>query len=628
MNTARKMGISIVALLLVLSYIVLPVSADSSAQNTAIIKIGSGSAEINGTKETIEKPYIDHGVTMVPLALFKKAFGTQTKLENGNVVKVLYSSHTISMTIGSNVAWVDGNKVKLEAAPRMVSDTLMVPLRLIAENIGASIKVSSDGWITIGLGASSEEAAKGTSGIDSDVGKKKVGNSYYQWSMNYPAELVIEKGTDESKVIMSEAEGSYYVQVGVTPQEVALSVDDLLYQAVEQAIDMGGTIVHRETFPQAKVPYARVVVKDGSGAFWELRQYYDHEQLYSVFLVDVEAVNYKDLNQFNSLLGSFTTSFNKADRSIKDLSTVVDGMHAVLLSDYGMMFSIPAEWHIDNENMYYESPEGSSLKVAVSSAPKGETLSGWKKQMDQWLQETYVQTAYRTVDMYSFDVAGQPALINEIQYNVGDGWTTEYDVYLQAKGYRYKFIYSVPEGQETDKDKFRQIMKSVKIAFNIVPNNFGYLVDDSLIVDKTKSTIVASKTYRYKLNIPTYWTAGYGNFDGNLDYQFIGGGFSLTADEDSTYEQTVARVKESYTGTYGSSSKLEKVEQSTFAGVPATVFTASGVKKRIPYTEEIIVFSNNGVNYTIYTSINDANRTDAQLQAIDRTLKSFEFYKK
>ncbi|MCZ4142044.1 hypothetical protein BZG17_30090, partial [Escherichia coli] len=45
------------------------------------IKTGSTGAYINGNKQTIIKPYQTNGVTMVPVGIFKKAFGSEIRLE-------------------------------------------------------------------------------------------------------------------------------------------------------------------------------------------------------------------------------------------------------------------------------------------------------------------------------------------------------------------------------------------------------------------------------------------------------------------------------------------------------------------------------------------------------------------
>lgn len=155
------------------------------------VKVGSTIAVINGQQVAIAKPYIDHSTTMVPLGVFKKAFGSQVRLEKSNQVKVTYGAHTLTMVIDSHLAWVDGKKVKLDAAPTMKLNTLMVPLRLVAQGIGAKVSLASTGESVITLISTEDKAIVEDTSMDSDVGKTKIGNSYYNWTMNYPSGLVI-----------------------------------------------------------------------------------------------------------------------------------------------------------------------------------------------------------------------------------------------------------------------------------------------------------------------------------------------------------------------------------------------------------------------------------------------------
>ncbi|MGP3783308.1 stalk domain-containing protein [Paenibacillus sp. 1A_MP2] len=88
----------------------LPAWASDLTTSELRITAGSTSAYINGSKQTIAKPYKFKGVTMVPVGVFKKAFGSEIRLEKNDVVKVKEGPHTVTLTIGSSIAWVDGIK--------------------------------------------------------------------------------------------------------------------------------------------------------------------------------------------------------------------------------------------------------------------------------------------------------------------------------------------------------------------------------------------------------------------------------------------------------------------------------------------------------------------------------------
>ncbi len=609
----------------------IPVFADSGNTLELKLKVGSLVAVINGQQVAITKPYIDHSTTMVPLGVFKKAFESKVRLEKSNQVKVTYGTHTLNMTMDSHLAWVDGKKVKLDVAPTMKSDTLMVPLRFVAQGIGAKISTGSVGDIVITVVSTEDKVISDDTSIDSDVGKTKMGNSYYNWTMNYPTGLIIgEGGGYESITTFTDAEEAYYFEVHANKQEVELQADDILQQLVEDAKDSGEVVLDRDSYPLVSVPYARVVTKDSEGTIWEVRGYYDHEQLYEVYFADLNAVNYKDVSKYSALLNSFKTNFNKQDNTVKDLSSVVNGMRNVYNEDYGISLDVPAGWDLDNENMYYESENGSYLKLNVTSAPKGSSLEQWSGQMKKWLGESFVNESYKVVNTYPIVVSGSEGLVNEVQYNYGDGWTTEYEVMIEKNGFRYYAEYGVPEDQKEDLARFKAIVKSIDIEYEVVSETFGKMEEDVYLVDKSKIITKSSKVYKYKLSVPQFWTPMKDSFESSqVEYQYTGGRFMITAEPDTSVDEAVSQLRAYYNEAAKKSKDLiiRGIENTTFAGVNATVFKLHQVKDGIPYEGVQILFSNNNITYTVTTALNDANATQVQKDALEKVLKSFAFTK-
>ncbi|MDR0271206.1 copper amine oxidase N-terminal domain-containing protein [Paenibacillus sp.] len=624
--TLFKMGSALLACSIVFSAAV-PAWADSAVDKLSFkVKTGSTSAWMNGRDEKIEKPYLDHGTVMVPLGLFKRTFGSELRLENSDVVKVMYGPHTVSMTIGTNTAWVDGRKVKLDAAPVMLSGTLMVPLRVVAEGIGANITPGSMGALVVSLSPSDTSVDVEDPGIDTDLGKTKIGNSFYGWTMNYPNGLLLgDSERDESIVSFADTENTYYFEVHATDQDVKLGVDELLGKLTDDAKNAGQLVVDRESFPLAKVPYARIIVKDGDGTFWENRMYYGNDRLYEIYFADLNASNYKDLKKYTGLLNSFSISYNPLDKTVKDLSTVKSGMRHEYNDYYGISLDVPAGWSVDNTNMYYESKKGSYLKLNVSSSPKGSSLEQWTEELTTWLKEAFVQDSYQIVGTSPIEISGEQGLVNEVRYNYGDGWITEYEAMVLHNGYRYYAEYSVPEDQKGDLGKFKDLMKSIDIDFKVVSETFGNMEEDSSLISKTKTTTKQSKAFKYQINIPQYWTANQDKFEKSpVEYQFTGGRFRITTDNSTSMEAAANQLKSYYTDAakYQKDLKVEPTENITFAGVPAVSINLHQIKDGISYSARQILFQKDDIVYTISTSLNDANATALQKDAIERTLNS------
>lgn len=609
----------------------LPAWASDLITSELRITAGSTSAYINGSKQAIAKPYQFKGVTMVPVGVFKKAFGSEIRLEKNDVVKVKEGPHTVTLTIGSSIAWVDGVKKEMGAAPKMVNGVLMVPLRPVAAGIGATLAPSSSGEMVIRLLQTDESEDEDEGGINLDEGKTRIGNSYYGWSINYPSDLMIlQTGEQERMMTFGAEDSSYYLEVYVSDQDVNLDSDDLLQQLVQEAKESGDTVLDRESIAKGKTPYARIVVKDADGVLWEMRQYIHDGRQYDVYLADYGALNYKDLGKRAALLNSFQPTYAQSDRTIKDLSTVDEGMRSTWNDDYGIELKIPAGWSMDNTQMIYEAKDGAYLQLRVTSAPKGATVKEWSGQLDKWMRETFTPESYEPIGSYTMDVSGETAEMNEFRYNFGDGWQTEFDVLLQKNGYRYYAEYTFPEEQTKDREWFKSIMKSVEIDFDTVSDNFGQLDEDPYLTDKTKSVTRTSKRYHYSVDIPRYWTPYNDRFEYSpVVYTFTGGQFSIAASEDKSIEMTVSQLREAYAEATKTRKnfKLLSSEELTFAGVPAFSFIYHEVDNGVPYTGRQIVFEQNGTTYTITSGLNDANKTEVQAAALEKAVNSFTFIK-
>ncbi|MFB5266685.1 stalk domain-containing protein [Paenibacillus enshidis] len=624
----RRLAAGLTALSLL--FPVLPAAADGELTELRL-QTGSMTAVVNGQNIAIAKPYTKNGITMVPVGVFKKAFNSQIRLEQSDVVKVMSGPHTVVLTIGSRTAWVDGQKVKLPSAPEMSGGTLMVPLRSVAEGLGGSLKTGG-GSLVVRMEASAGAAAAEPEvpTIDNDEGKTKVGNSYYNWSMSYPTGLMIgESGEDESIATFMSEDGSYYMEVHVSPQPVPYDADDLLQQLVQTAKETGETIIDRRVYPDAEVPYARIITKDGDGSLWENRQYYGHGQVYAVYLTDSTAANYKDLNKYAGLLNSFKTSFDMDDKVIKDISTIEGGMKDAYNSDYGIALKIPAGWTGDNSSMLYEGRDGSKLKLTVTSAPQGFALEDWSAQLQSWLKDSFMSSAYEAKKTYPLEVAGKNAIIHEYRYDFGNGWVKEYDVMLQENGYRYLAEYSFPDDDGKGQDQFELLIRSLDIDFSVVSTNFGQLEENEYLTDKTKTDRKISKAYGYSVDIPSYWTPVSERFESaDVEYEFLGGSFAIRIDEDQSYEMTVSQLKDFYDNEAKdyTNLKVEEAKDINFAGVPAVSFTFHQTDNNgIAYTGRQILLEHNGATYILSTTLNDANNTAAQSLALSSALNSFKF---
>lgn len=119
-----------------------------------ILRVGSRTAYVGGKQQILDQaPYLAKGTVMVPFRFIGEALGATVGWESQSK-KITYRLGEVNIAFQVGQAWVEvnGQRRQLEVAPQLVGGTTMVPLRVVAEYLGAA--VSWDGTkkeITISL---------------------------------------------------------------------------------------------------------------------------------------------------------------------------------------------------------------------------------------------------------------------------------------------------------------------------------------------------------------------------------------------------------------------------------------------------------------------------------------------
>ncbi len=105
-------------------------------------------------------PQIIEGRTLAPLRAVFEALGTDVSWDGGTrTVTARRGETTLSLTVGSKVAYRNGREVPLDVPAQLVNDRTMVPLRFISESLDAvvswdgarrlaSVTLGDAGWVT------------------------------------------------------------------------------------------------------------------------------------------------------------------------------------------------------------------------------------------------------------------------------------------------------------------------------------------------------------------------------------------------------------------------------------------------------------------------------------------------
>jgi hypothetical protein len=105
------------------------------------LQIGNNLASVGSETVELESlPIIEKGFTLVPLRFISEAFGAEMQWNDAlQVITIIYKTHTITIQVGSTVAVVDSNIVKLDAPPKIINGRTLVPIRFISETFGADV---------------------------------------------------------------------------------------------------------------------------------------------------------------------------------------------------------------------------------------------------------------------------------------------------------------------------------------------------------------------------------------------------------------------------------------------------------------------------------------------------------
>lgn len=103
------------------------------------------SVSINGTAVDFSKydnvlPYIESDTVLVPVRAVAESLGLSVKWNGETQTVQIEGSNEITLTINSDTAIINGESITLDVPVQMVEDRILVPLSFISENLGAEVE--------------------------------------------------------------------------------------------------------------------------------------------------------------------------------------------------------------------------------------------------------------------------------------------------------------------------------------------------------------------------------------------------------------------------------------------------------------------------------------------------------
>ncbi|MBB6632513.1 stalk domain-containing protein [Cohnella thailandensis] len=636
---------AILSFLLILSFMfgltVPALAAEGVTQTDGIsikLKVGSAQMTVNGNPVAITAPFQKDGTTFVPLSVITKSFGASLQLKDNKVITLKYLTHTIVLTIGSKTAWVDGQKSALVSAPVVVKGVTMVPLRVV-QAFGATVTPNAATKEIVISVATSSSAGTGSggsaSGIDSDAGKTKIGDSYYGWTMNYPTGLVQSyQSANGDSLEFRDVAKDYYLAILVEEATNALSSSEVKEEMLSYFFEKE-TLISYEPAIQTGEDYSKAVSKDSTtGYFYQYRSFQANEKLYTV-VFGKKTTSAAELEKEVGILNSFRTTFDPKDEKVKDLTAVADGQIAFEHDDYGMSVELPVDWWKDEDAgaypFYYSGDQDAYLYAKVTSLVSGDTLEKWVDRRVERLKHLFDTPFYKEIERKNVTWNGQPAILLKISYsNDTKNWSDEYQLFSLAGNHRFYAEFSYFQTKKSEYEPMAEkVLDSIRIDPAVIDENIGYIEDSTDILDATATTSKTSKKFAFSVTLPQHWTGTSKDFEGgNVQYNDYGTTFSITVIEQPA----------DLSAAYQSVQSLVQNKQQTAAGFKmienGNVTIAGKSGKRIVYEEElngtpyrnILTMVDHNGNLFIIEQIYDlANGSAFNLDLLNKAAQSIQF---
>lgn len=121
------------ALLLVMAVAVIPTAA--GAQQPIRVSVDGQTLTFD------QQPIIENDRVLVPVRAIFEALGAQVDWDGAQqLVTAQKGSETVKLQIGSKLLYHNGTAVWLDAAPKLIGDRTLVPVRAVSESFGATVE--------------------------------------------------------------------------------------------------------------------------------------------------------------------------------------------------------------------------------------------------------------------------------------------------------------------------------------------------------------------------------------------------------------------------------------------------------------------------------------------------------
>lgn len=448
--------------------------------------VGDDTLRINGEAVKVEKPYVvGVGVTLVPVRVITEAFGAKVDWVNETqTVKLTYPDVNIILQIGNPVVEINGRAETLLAAPELTGGSTMVPLRFISENFGADVSYDND---TERITVVKEVSTNTEITIDGAVESKYIGDSYYGWSMENPADMQMTERYFDGTYTSFEHDENNSIEISVNVLSEDYDFDESFSEWRE--VLQSFTLVKADKDASKKIMHLQAKDKYD---FFDIYEIVTDKYVYVVTgLFENESTELK--NEGLKLLESFKVAFSGKDTY--DLSNVKNGVRKFTSDTMKLSLEVP-------ENFLMLSDEDAENGFVFCSSDADDDFSGIR-------MFVYSKNSVDGAEaLANKDFAHNKDYCNEELVKF-DGGVTQ-NTYTNINTYEYNYEINAAAYSEYDRDVFFEIGDyvynihvSVKLP-NADKETFVDTILNSVKAEKLDSSIVGEILYNFERKEGTF----------------------------------------------------------------------------------------------------------------------------
>ena len=337
----KKWICAILCALMVLTPIMISAESDSEKVEISFC-VGDNTLSINGTDVQVETPYVvGVGVTLVPLRVITEAFGATVEwvAETKNIL-LTYPDVNITLQIDNNIAEVNGKAEELLSAPELTANGFtMVPLRFISETFGAEVSYDNE---TSLITVVKEKAVQEGSLVQGAIEEPRVGDSYFKWSMDTPADMeMTDRSFDGTQTVFEDETSIIRILLIPKPKDYDFERD---FTTTKQSLQNMTLVAADKDTANADKMYMHFQAKD-KNMYMDSWMYVTDKLVFSAIGV-FDSTDTEGIAEGSRLLKSFDLSFQHGETY--DLSNVSGNMRTFSAESMNFKIDIPKNFYMSS----------------------------------------------------------------------------------------------------------------------------------------------------------------------------------------------------------------------------------------------------------------------------------------